>query len=187
LVKILKFFDADPDPRIFLTREPGWKKIRIRDIKFRIHFIIFLKFLDADPDPRIFLTLDPGWKKFESGIKHFGSTKFPPFLQIVATQNVLDQREEEKWRMQQEEQAQQRAQMEALARLQEEQRARLRREELERIRDEKLAKMAPWAKKEGAAGATAAQDQKRSLTLQEIQRLEAEKVKRNARKNCDKK
>jgi hypothetical protein len=90
---------------------------------------------------------------------------------------VLDQREEEKWRMQQEEQAQQRAQMEALARLQEEQRARLRREELERIRDEKLAKMAPWAKKEGAAGGTAAQDQKRSLTLQEIQRLEAEKVK----------
>ena len=64
---------------------------------------------------------------------------------MVVTQNVLDQREEEKWRTQLEEQAQQRAQMEALARLQEEQRARLRREEAERIRDEKLAKMAPWA------------------------------------------
>jgi hypothetical protein len=32
-VKILKFFDAnvDPDTGIFLTRDPGWKKIRIRD------------------------------------------------------------------------------------------------------------------------------------------------------------
>ncbi len=25
-VKILKFFDADPDPGIFLTLDPGWKK-----------------------------------------------------------------------------------------------------------------------------------------------------------------
>ncbi len=25
-VKILKFFDADADPRIFLTLDPGWKK-----------------------------------------------------------------------------------------------------------------------------------------------------------------
>jgi hypothetical protein len=34
-VKILKFLDADPDPDpgIFLTRDPGWKKFRsgIRD------------------------------------------------------------------------------------------------------------------------------------------------------------
>jgi hypothetical protein len=28
-VKILKFFDADPDPEIFLTRDPGWKKFGI--------------------------------------------------------------------------------------------------------------------------------------------------------------
>ena len=88
---------------------------------------------------------------------------------------MLDQREEEKWRAQQEELAQQRAQMEALARLQEEQRARLRREEAERIRDEKLAKLAPWAKvKEEEI--SPAKEQKRSLTLQEIQRMEAEKV-----------
>jgi hypothetical protein len=87
----------------------------------------------------------------------------------------LDQREEEKWRQQQEEQAQQRLQMEALARLQEEQKARLRREEAERIRDEKLAKMAPWAKKEADSG-PGGQNQKRSLTLQEIQKMEAEKV-----------
>jgi hypothetical protein len=26
-VKILKFFDADPDPGIFLTRNLGWKKL----------------------------------------------------------------------------------------------------------------------------------------------------------------
>lgn len=105
-----------------------------------------------------------------------------PEEQIVVTQNVLDQREEEKWRQQQEEQARQRAQVEALARLQEEQRARLRREEAERIRDEKLAKMAPWAKKEGPGGA-AGQDQMRSLTLQEIQKLEAEqeRIEREAR------
>jgi hypothetical protein len=25
-VKILKIFDADPDPGIFLTLDPGWKK-----------------------------------------------------------------------------------------------------------------------------------------------------------------
>jgi hypothetical protein len=29
-VKILKFFDTDADPGIFLTLDPGWKKIRIR-------------------------------------------------------------------------------------------------------------------------------------------------------------
>lgn len=110
-----------------------------------------------------------------------------PEEQVVVTQNVLDQREEEKWRAQQEELAQQRAQMEALARLQEEQRARLRREEAERIRDEKLAKLAPWAKvkeEEAAFSPTNTRDQKRrELTLQEIQRMEAEKerVEREAR------
>ncbi len=30
-LKILEFFDADADPGIFLTLDPGWKKIRIRD------------------------------------------------------------------------------------------------------------------------------------------------------------
>jgi hypothetical protein len=30
VIKILKFFDEDPDPGIFLTLDPGWKKIRIR-------------------------------------------------------------------------------------------------------------------------------------------------------------
>jgi hypothetical protein len=29
--KILKFFDADPESGIFLTLDPGWKKILIRD------------------------------------------------------------------------------------------------------------------------------------------------------------
>jgi hypothetical protein len=34
-VKVIKLFDADPDPVIFLTLDPGWKKfgsgIRIRE------------------------------------------------------------------------------------------------------------------------------------------------------------
>jgi hypothetical protein len=30
-VNILKFFDADADPGIFLTLDPGFKKIRIQD------------------------------------------------------------------------------------------------------------------------------------------------------------
>jgi hypothetical protein len=30
-VKIRKFFDADADPGIFLTLDPGWKNFGIRD------------------------------------------------------------------------------------------------------------------------------------------------------------
>jgi hypothetical protein len=32
-VKILKFFDANPDPGTFLNQDPGSKKSRIRDGK----------------------------------------------------------------------------------------------------------------------------------------------------------
>jgi hypothetical protein len=45
--KILKFFDADADPRIFLIRDPGWKKFgsgtnipdqsRLKFIQYRIY------------------------------------------------------------------------------------------------------------------------------------------------------
>ena len=65
--------------------------------------------------------------------------------------------------------------MEVLARLQEEQRAQLRREDAEPITSEKLAKLPLWAKVKESS--LAAEDQKWSLTLQMIQKMEAAKVK----------
>jgi len=109
-----------------------------------------------------------------------------PEEQLVATANIMDMKEEEKVREAVEAQQRQKEQMEALAKLQREQEARLAREEQMRIQQEKLAKLAPWAKKEtspvkegGSAG----------LTLQEIQRLEAERdrAERQAREIQDSK
>ena len=65
--------------------------------------------------------------------------------------------------------------MEVLARLQEEQRAQLRREDAEPITSEKLAKLPLWAKVKESS--LVAEDQKWSLTLQMIQKMEAAKVK----------
>jgi hypothetical protein len=58
----------------FGDRDPGWKKIRIRDEYPESYFLGFKsEFFDPDPDPAsgIFLTLDPGsWmEKFGSGIR----------------------------------------------------------------------------------------------------------------------
>jgi len=94
-----------------------------------------------------------------------------PEEQIVATGNIMDQKEEEKIREQQEAMQRQREQMEALAKLQEDQKARLEREEMIKIQQEKLAKLAPWAKKETSPVKEASQ----GMTLQEIQRMEAER------------
>merc|ERR1712128_76375 len=59
----------------------------------------------------------------------------------------------------------------ALAKLQEEQKLKLEREELIRQQQEKLAKLAPWAKKESPMK----ESNNGGLSLQEIQRLEAER------------
>ena len=97
-----------------------------------------------------------------------------PDEQIVATGNIMDLKEEEKYREQQDAIRRQREQMEALAKLQEDQRLKLEREEHIRIQQEKLAKLAPWAKKDSSPVKEAGQ----GLTLQEIQKLEAEREKR---------
>eukprot|EP00092_Neocalanus_flemingeri_P101643 GFUD01129966.1.p1 GENE.GFUD01129966.1~~GFUD01129966.1.p1 ORF type:complete len:1161 (-),score=418.37 GFUD01129966.1:140-3577(-) len=94
-----------------------------------------------------------------------------PDEQIVATGNIMDLQEEEKFRDQQDALQRQREQMDALVKLQEEQKARLEREELMRLQQEKLAKLAPWAKKETSPVKEAGQ----GVTLQEIQRMEAER------------
>ena len=65
----------------------------------------------------------------------------------------------------------QREQMEALAKLQEDQKLKLEREEMIRIQQEKLSKLAPWAKKETSP----LKEMSQGPTLQEIQRLEAER------------
>merc|ERR1719192_2806507 len=97
-----------------------------------------------------------------------------PDEQIVATGNIMDLKEEEKYREQQDAIRRQREQMEALAKLQKDQRLKLEREEHIRIQQEKLAKLAPWAKKDFSPVKEAGQ----GLTLQEIQKLEAEREKR---------
>merc|ERR1719192_1961754 len=97
-----------------------------------------------------------------------------PDEQIVATGNIMDLKEEEKYREQQDAIRRQREQMEALAKLQEDQRLKLEREEHIRIQQEKLAKLAPWAKKDSSPVKETGQ----GLTLQEIQKLEAEREKR---------
>ena len=70
-----------------------------------------------------------------------------PEEQIVATGNINDLKEEEKFREAQEAVRRQRDQMDALAKLQEDQKLKLEREEMIRIQQEKLSKLAPWAKK----------------------------------------
>jgi len=100
-----------------------------------------------------------------------GMSSSKPEEQIVATGNILDQKEEEERRALLEAAAQQKAQMEALAKLQEEQKLKLEREELIRQQQEKLAKLAPWAKKESPMK----EPSNGGLSLQEIQRLEAER------------
>ena len=95
-----------------------------------------------------------------------------PDEQIIATGNILDLKEEEKFREQQDALRRQREQMEALAKLQEDQKAKLEREEQIRIQQERLSKLAPWAKKEGQSPV---KEGGHGLTLQEIQRLEAER------------
>merc|ERR1719350_1372128 len=94
-----------------------------------------------------------------------------PDEQIVAVGNINDLKEEEKVREQQEAVRRQRDQMEALAKLQEDQRLKLEREEMIRIQQEKLSKLAPWAKKESSP----LKEHSQGPTLQEIQRLEAER------------
>jgi len=97
-----------------------------------------------------------------------------PDEQIVATGNIIDLREEEKLREQQEAYRRQREQMEALAKLQEDQKLKLEREEQLRIQQEKLSKLAPWAKKETSP----IKEPGSGMTMQEIQRLEAEREKK---------
>ena len=94
-----------------------------------------------------------------------------PDEQIVATGNINDLKEEEKFREAQEAVRRQREQMEALAKLQEDQKLKLEREEQIRIQQEKLSKLAPWAKKESSP----LKEHSQGPTLQEIQRLEAER------------
>merc|ERR1719402_1437253 len=103
-----------------------------------------------------------------------GMSTMKPDEQIVATQNILDQKEEDKMREQQEALAHQRSQAEALQKLQEEQKAKLEREEQMRIQkelQEKLNKPAPWAKTEMSP----VRHQQEGLSLHEIQKLEAER------------
>ena len=64
--------------------------------------------------------------------------------------------------------------MDALAKLQEDQKAKLEREEQVRLQQERLAKLAPWAKKE-TSPVKEHQQGGHQLSLQEIQRLEAER------------
>jgi len=97
-----------------------------------------------------------------------------PDEQIVAIGNIMDLKEEEKYREQQDAIRRQREQMDALAKLQEDQRLKLEREEQIRIQQEKLAKLAPWAKKDSSPVKESGQ----GMTLQEIQKLEAEREKR---------
>lgn len=106
-----------------------------------------------------------------------GMSTVKPDEQMVVTQNILDHREEEKIREQQEALAQQRAQMDALQKLQDDQKAKLEREEHLRIQREiaeKMNKPAPWAKTEKSP----AREQNEGLTLQEIQKMEAERDRR---------
>ena len=97
-----------------------------------------------------------------------------PDEQIVAVGNIMDLKEEEKYREQQDASRRQREQMEALVKLQEDQRIKLEREEQIRLQQEKLAKLAPWAKKDSSP----VKEPGQGLTLQEIQKLEAEREKR---------
>merc|ERR1719192_585509 len=97
-----------------------------------------------------------------------------PDEQIVATGNIMDIKEEEKVRDQHEAIRRQREQMDALAKLQEDQKAKLEREEQVRLQQERLAKLAPWAKKE-TSPVKEHQQGGHQLSLQEIQRLEAER------------
>ena len=97
-----------------------------------------------------------------------------PEEQIVAVGNIMDLKEEEKYREQQDASRRQREQMEALVKLQEDQRIKLEREEQIRLQQEKLAKLAPWAKKDSSP----VKEPGQGLTLQEIQKLEAEREKR---------
>lgn len=97
-----------------------------------------------------------------------------PDEQIVVTGNIIDLKEEEKYREQQDAVRRQRDQMDALVKLQEDQRLKLEREEQLRLQQEKLAKLAPWAKKDSSPVKEAGQ----GLTLQEIQKHEAEREKR---------
>ena len=94
-----------------------------------------------------------------------------PEEQIVAMGNINDLKEEEKFREAQEAVRRQRDQMDALVKLQEDQKLKLEREELIRIQQEKLSKLAPWAKKETSP----LKELSQGPTLQEIQRLEAER------------
>ena len=97
-----------------------------------------------------------------------------PDEQIVALGNILDLKEEEKYREQQDATRRQREQMDALVKLQEDQRLKLEREEQIRLQQERLAKLAPWAKKDSSP----VKEPGQGLNLQEIQKLEAEREKR---------
>lgn len=101
-----------------------------------------------------------------------GMSATKPDEQVVVTSNILDQKEEENRRALIDAAAQQKAQMEALVKLQEEQKLKMEREDLARQQAEKLAKLAPWAKKENSP---VKEPGKTGLSLQEIQRLEAER------------
>merc|ERR550532_2240312 len=71
-----------------------------------------------------------------------------PDEQIVALGNIMDLKEEEKYREQQDATRRQREQMDAMVKLQQDQRMKLEREEQIRLQQERLAKLAPWAKKD---------------------------------------